>query len=104
MNQAQRNQIDLRLHILAVVRSPAKFELADVARVLDCPLKLVEEIAEQIRAINPEPTSPMTLEEIGRIIGISPQAVGQVEATALQRMRHPTRMKILMEARTAIMA
>lgn len=100
----RRDQTDLRLHILSAVRSPAKFAHVDIAKALECDIAVVEEIAGMVDKINPEPTSPMTQEEIAQIIGVSPQAVGQVEHVAMQRMHHPSRMKMLIEARDAMMA
>ena len=104
MAMIRRDQTDLRLAILSAVRSPAKFAQEDIAKALGCDLRLVEEIAAMVEEINPEPTSPMTQEEIASIIGVSPQAVGQVEHVAMQRMHHPARMKMLIEARDAMLA
>jgi DNA-directed RNA polymerase sigma subunit (sigma70/sigma32) len=104
MNAAKRNQTDMRLAVLAAVRSPAKFAHADIAQAIGCGVEVVEEIAALVELLNPEPTSPMTQEEIAQIIGISPQAVGQVEHVAMQRLHHPSRMRILMEARAAMLA
>lgn len=104
MAMIRRDQTDLRLAILSAVRSPAKFAQADIAKALGCDLRLVEEIAAMVEQINPEPTSPMTQEEIARIIGISSQGVQAIEHVAMQRMHHPARMKMLIEARDAMLA
>lgn len=104
MAMIRRDQTDLRLAILSAVRAPAKFAQADIANALGCDLQLVEEIAAMVEEINPEPTSPMTQEEIATIIGISSQGVRAIEHVAIQRMHHPSRMKMLIEARDAMMA
>jgi len=102
MDRMRQNKTDLRLAVLCAVRSPANFAHADIAKALGCDVETVQEIAAMVDAMNPEPTSPMTQEEIARIIGISPQAVGQVEHVAMQRMHHPRRLAMLMDARSAI--
>jgi DNA-binding CsgD family transcriptional regulator len=103
MDAIKRNNTDLRLHILLAVRSPAKFAHDDIATAIGCELSLVEEIAE-MASKNPEPTNPMTQEEIAQIIGVSAQAVRNIEHIALQRLRHPRRMKMLMPLRDAAFA
>jgi len=103
MDAVRRNQTDLRLHILCCVRAPAKFALADIAGALKCELALVEEIAGMVGE-NREPTNPMTCEKIAEIIGVSPQAIGACEHQAIQRMKHPTRMRILMPLRDSVFA
>lgn len=40
---------------------------------------------------------PLTLEEVGKIVGINRERVRQIEARALRNLRHPTRSKILRE-------
>ena len=104
MDRMRKESTDLRLHILSAVRSPAKFAHGDIAKALGCDVPMVAEIAALVQKMNPEPTSPMTQEEIAQIIGISPQAVSQVEQVAMQRMHHPSRMRMLIEARDAMMA
>lgn len=95
----RRDETDLRLAILCAVRSPANFGHEDIAKAMGCDLALVAEIAAMVDAINPVPTNPMTQEQIARIIGISSQGVRNIEHIAFQRMRHPNRMKMLIQLR-----
>ena len=103
MDRLKKDSTDLRLHILSAVRSPAKFAHEDIAKALHCDLTLVDEIAAKVTVVNPEPINPMTQEEIALIIGISSQGVRNIEHIAMQRLRHPARMKILTEARAGLM-
>lgn len=102
MNRIKQNNTDLRLAILCAVRSPANFARADIAQAMGCELEIVEEIAALVEEINPVPTNPMTQEEIARIIGISSQGVRNIEHIAVQRMRHPNRMKMLIPLRESL--
>ena len=45
------------------------------------------------------PGRRLTLEEIGRIMGVTRERVRQIEARALRKLRHPSRMNILNELR-----
>ena len=92
----RRSEMDLRLAVLVAVRSPADFAHADVARVLECSPDLVAEIAESVKEFR-DPTVPMSQSEIARVLKVSRSAVHQIEHTALMRLRHPKRMKILRE-------
>lgn len=38
---------------------------------------------------------PMTLEEIGRVFGVTRERIRQIEAKALRKLRHPSRSKPL---------
>jgi len=102
MKMIRRDKTELRLAILCAVRSPANFAREDIARALDCDVSEVEEIAALVEQINPIPTNPMTQEEIARIIGISSQGVRNIEHIAVQRMRHPNRMKMLIPLHDAL--
>jgi hypothetical protein len=46
------------------------------------------------------PGRRLTLEEIGRIMGVTRERVRQIEARALRKLRHPSRMNILNELRS----
>ncbi len=91
MAAAVRSVADLRLAVLVAVRSPAKFDHAAIADAVGCPVELVDEIAEKVKTVNPEPTNPMTLEQIGSIIGISSSGVRAAEHVAIMKLRHPRR-------------
>jgi len=41
----------------------------------------------------------LTLEEIGAIMGVTRERVRQIEARALRKLRHPSRMNVLGELR-----
>jgi RNA polymerase primary sigma factor len=41
----------------------------------------------------------LTLEQIGSIMGVSRERVRQIEAHALRKLRHPSRMNVLGELR-----
>ena len=43
------------------------------------------------------PGRSLTLEHIGSIMGVSRERVRQIEAHALRKLRHPSRIKILKE-------
>jgi len=43
------------------------------------------------------PGRQLTLEEIGRIMGVTRERVRQIEAHALRKLRHPTRIRLLRE-------
>jgi len=43
------------------------------------------------------PGRMLTLEQIGEIMGVTRERVRQIEAHALRKLRHPSRMKILSE-------
>ena len=45
------------------------------------------------------PGRRLTLEEIGRVMGVTRERVRQIEARALRKLRHPSRMNILNELR-----
>ena len=45
------------------------------------------------------PGRRLTLEEIGAIMGVTRERVRQIEARALRKLRHPSRMNILNELR-----
>ncbi len=102
MAMIRRDKNDLRLAILCAVRSPANFAHEDIAERIGCDVSEVKEIAALVEEINPIPTNPMTQDEIARIIGISSQGVRNVEHIAIQRMRHPNRMKMLIPLRESL--
>ena len=43
------------------------------------------------------PGRSLTLEQIGNIMGVSRERVRQIEAQALRKLRHPSRINILKE-------
>jgi hypothetical protein len=43
------------------------------------------------------PGRQLTLEEIGRVMGVTRERVRQIEACALRKLRHPSRLKYLRE-------
>ena len=43
------------------------------------------------------PGRTITLEQIGKIMGVSRERVRQIEAQALRKLRHPSRVNILRE-------
>lgn len=45
------------------------------------------------------PGRQLTLEEIGEIMGVTRERVRQIEAHALRKLRHPSRIKYLCEER-----
>lgn len=45
------------------------------------------------------PGRMLTLEEIGEIMGVTRERVRQIEARALRKLRHPSRMNVLGELR-----
>ncbi len=45
------------------------------------------------------PGRMLTLEQIGSIMGVSRERVRQIEAHALRKLRHPSRMNVLGELR-----
>lgn len=47
---------------------------------------------------NNSPGRQLTLEEIGKIMGVTRERVRQIEAHALRKLRHPSRIRFLQEA------
>ena len=43
------------------------------------------------------PGRQLTLEELGQIMGVTRERVRQIEARALRKLRHPSRMRFLRE-------
>ena len=43
------------------------------------------------------PGRQLTLEEIGTVMGVTRERVRQIEASALRKLRHPSRLKYLRE-------
>ena len=43
------------------------------------------------------PGRRLTLEEIGQVMGVTRERVRQIEALALRKLRHPSRMRFLRE-------
>lgn len=43
------------------------------------------------------PGRQLTLEEIGKIMGVTRERVRQIEALALRKLRHPSRIRLLQE-------
>ena len=43
------------------------------------------------------PGRQLTLEEIGKVMGVTRERVRQIEAHALRKLRHPSRMRFLRE-------
>ena len=43
------------------------------------------------------PGRQLTLEEIGQVMGVTRERVRQIEAHALRKLRHPSRMRLLRE-------
>jgi RNA polymerase primary sigma factor len=41
------------------------------------------------------PGRQLTLEEVGQVMGVTRERVRQIEALALRKLRHPTRIKLL---------
>ena len=39
--------------------------------------------------------TPKTLEEIGKVFGVTRERIGQIEAKAIRKLRHPSRLKLL---------
>ena len=46
---------------------------------------------------NNSPGRQLTLEEIGKIMGVTRERVRQIEAHALRKLRHPSRIRFLKE-------
>lgn len=44
------------------------------------------------------PGRELTLEEIGKIMGVTRERVRQIEAHALRKLRHPSRIRLLQES------
>lgn len=44
------------------------------------------------------PGRQLTLEEIGRVMGVTRERVRQIEAHALRKLRHPSRIRYLQES------
>ena len=43
------------------------------------------------------PGRQLTLEEVGKVMGVTRERVRQIEAAALRKLRHPSRSKFLRE-------
>ena len=46
---------------------------------------------------NNSPGRQLTLEEIGKVMGVTRERVRQIEAHALRKLRHPSRMRFITE-------
>ena len=44
-----------------------------------------------------EGTKQMTLEEVGRVFGVTRERIRQIEAKALRKLKHPSRRKKLQD-------
>ncbi len=97
------DEIDLMLSVLSALRSPKKFSHEEIAKAFGCSLEFIEEVSDRAGQ-NSLSTQPMTYDEIGAFIGISPQAVGMWGQRAIMRLKHPTRMRILQPLKDSIFA
>jgi hypothetical protein len=97
------DETDLMLGVLSALLSDKKFGHDEISQAFGCSIEFVEIVAEYL-AIYDIPMNPMTYEILANFLGVSPQAVGQWEKRAMMRMQHPSRMKILEEARAGLLA
>lgn len=47
---------------------------------------------------NNSPGRQLTLDEIGKVMGVTRERVRQIEAHALRKLRHPSRIRFLQES------
>ena len=76
-----------------------------VQKVQDCPIPSFKGSPEErlrkacVWVSSNCPGRMLTLEEIGAIMGVTRERVRQIEARALRKLRHPSRMNVLGELR-----
>jgi len=107
LNDPVADESDLTWADTIVDRSPGPEDAARVAGARAIVLGLLDTLTEREREIiigrfGLADTEPQTLDELGLRFGVTRERVRQIEAEALERLRHPSRRRLAREALRAI--
>jgi hypothetical protein len=85
------NELVGKEHLYGLVYEPTNEENQEVSNIVSSVLKTLTEQEQEV--IKRRFFYSETLASIGKVIGVNPERVRQVEAKALRKLRHPDRIR-----------